>query len=181
MANAGIVEKEHGALNMQLKKTDIRFDVEKLIDIYDMVDEDQPQICFTSRGKSDNQDGVGSIWDYQPATEWDWDHLDPKFENTYLKEVYDTLSQDYKLGRARFMRMDERNRCLTYHYDEALRLHIPLITNPHAWFILEDELLYSMEDTGALYVLDASKYHSALNLSRSNLPRVHIVISAEPL
>lgn len=181
MANAGIVEKEHGALNMQLKKTDTRFDVEKLIDIYDMVDEDQPQICFTSRGKSDMQDGVGSIFNYHPATEWDWDHINPLFKGSYLEQVYDTLAKDYKLGRARFMRMDGSNRALSYHYDEGIRLHIPIITNPHAWFVLADETLYSMSDLGRLYILDANDYHSALNLSRENLPRVHIVISASTL
>ena len=58
------------------------------------------------------QDGTGSIFDYNPATEWDWDHINPMFENTYLEEVYNLLSDSYKLGRARFMRMDKNNRAL---------------------------------------------------------------------
>lgn len=144
-----------------------------------MLDEDKKQICFSSRGINDMQDGTGSIFDYNPATEWDWDHINPMFQNTYLEEVYNSLSNNYRLGRARFMRMDKSNRALSYHYDEGIRLHIPIITNPHSWFILQNQTLYHMAEVGRLYILDANQYHSALNLSRENLPRVHIVISAE--
>ena len=101
------------------------------------------------------------------------------FQNTYLEEVYNSLSDNYRLGRARFMRMDKSNRALSYHYDEGIRLHIQIITNPHSWFILQNQTLYHMAEVGRLYILDANQYHSALNLSRENLPRVHIVISAE--
>jgi hypothetical protein len=164
---------------MQVEKTDIKFDSHKLLSIYEMLDDSKKQIAFSSReNNKDTQDGVGSIWDYRPATEWDWDHINPLFKGTYLETVYNTLAKDYKLGRARFMRMDKDNRALTYHYDEGIRLHIPVITNPHAWFVLDNQKLYSMDDPGRLYILDANKYHSALNLSRENLPRVHIVISA---
>lgn len=165
---------------MQIEKTDLKFDADKLIEIYESLEDPfrpNKQICFSSRGKDDFDDGIGSIYDYHPATELDWDHINPLFKGTYLEEVYNKLSTKYKLGRARFMRMDESMRALSYHYDEGLRLHIPLITNPHSWFILEDETLYKMSEPGTLYVLDANKYHSALNLSRQNLPRVHIVIS----
>jgi hypothetical protein len=165
---------------MQIEKKDILFNNNKLLDIYDMCDQSKKQVSFASRDNiTDMQDGVGSIFNYQPATEWDWDHINPLFKTTYLEEVYDTLAKDYKLGRARFMRMDGNNRALSYHYDEGIRLHIPIITNPHAWFVLADQTLYSMSDVGRLYILDANQYHSALNLSRQNLPRVHIVISAE--
>ena len=165
---------------MQIEKKDILFNNNKLLDIYDMCDQSKKQVSFASRDNiTDMQDGVGSIFNYQPATEWDWDHINPLFKTTYLEEVYDTLAKDYKLGRARFMRMDGSNRALSYHYDEGIRLHIPIITNPHAWFVLADQTLYSMSDVGRLYILDANQCHSALNLSRQNLPRVHIVISAE--
>lgn len=165
---------------MQIEKKEVLFDVDKLLDIYDMCDQSKKQVSFASRDNiTDMQDGVGSIFNYHPATEWDWDHINPLFEGSYLEQLYDTLAKDYKLGRARFMRMDGSNRALSYHYDEGIRLHIPIITNPHAWFVLADETLYSMSDLGRLYILDANDYHSALNLSRENLPRVHIVISAD--
>lgn len=169
-----------GNFFMQIEKKEVLFDVDKLLDIYDMCDQSKKQVSFASRDNiTDMQDGVGSIFNYHPATEWDWDHINPLFEGSYLEQLYDTLAKDYKLGRARFMRMDGSNRALSYHYDEGIRLHIPIITNPHAWFVLADETLYSMSDLGRLYILDANDYHSALNLSRENLPRVHIVISAD--
>jgi hypothetical protein len=164
---------------MQIEKKETVFEADKLLDIYECCDQSKKQVSFSSRGDiTDMQDGVGSIFSYQPACEWDWDHINPNFKNTYLEEVYDTLAKDYKLGRARFMRMDNSNRALSYHYDEGIRLHIPIITNPHAWFVTAKQTLYSMSEVGRLYILDANLYHSALNLSRENLPRVHIVISA---
>jgi hypothetical protein len=165
--------------SMQIEKTFREFDAKKLASIYESLDQTKKQISFSSRGNiTDMQDGVGSIFDYQPAVEWDWDHINPIFKGTYLETVYNTLAKDYKLGRARFMRMDKNNRALSYHYDEGIRLHIPIMTNPHAWFVLANQTLYNMSDLGTLYILDANEHHSALNLCRQNLPRVHIVISA---
>lgn len=164
---------------MQIKKLDKKYDATKLLDIYESLNSDANQICFTSRGNDDFSDGTGSIFQYTPSTEWDWSHINPLFHGTYLEEVYEDLKQDWKIGRARFMKMDSSNRALSYHYDEGFRLHIPLITCPEARFILEDWTTYYMDEVGGLYVLDANKYHSALNLSRKNDIRIHIVFSAE--
>ena len=98
---------------MQIEKTFREFDAKKLASIYESLDQTKKQISFSSRGNiTDMQDGVGSIFDYQPAVEWDWDHINPIFKGTYLETVYNTLAKDYKLGRARFMRMDKNNRAL---------------------------------------------------------------------
>lgn len=164
---------------MQIEKLDITYDAEQLLSIYNTLDTDAKQLCFTSRGKDDLNDGTGSIYQYDPATEWDWSYIHPYFKNTYLEKVYEDLKKDWKIGRARFMKMDGDTRALSYHYDAGFRLHIPLITCPEARFILEDWTTYYMSEIGRLYVLDANKYHSALNLSRKGEPRVHIVFSAE--
>lgn len=164
---------------MQIKKLDKKYNLENLLSIYKKLDTDASQLCFTSRGKDDLLDGIGSIHRYEPATEWDWNYIHPYFKNTYLEEVYEDLKKDWKIGRARFMKMDGKNRALSYHYDSGFRLHIPLITCFEARFILEDWTTYHMAELGRLYVLDANKYHSALNLSRIDEPRVHIVFSAE--
>jgi|TARA_B110000908_G_C10157650_1_gene404422 hypothetical protein len=168
---------------MQIEKLGPKYDHQRLLEIYNSLNNFNKQICITARdnpgsGHNDLIDGVGSIFKYQPAQEWDWNHIHPTFAGTYLEEVYEELSNHYTIGRMRFMVMDSDNRALTYHYDEGIRLHIPLTTNPHCWFIQQDETLYKMDNVGSLYVLDANQHHSALNLSRENIPRIHIVISA---
>ena len=51
------------------------------------------------------------------------------FKNTYFKEVFDTLSSKYKLGRVRVLLKQPRS-TLSWHRDPEPRLHIPIITNP---------------------------------------------------
>lgn len=164
----------------QIKKEPYLFEDAKLLDIYESLDTDQKQVCFTDRtGYSSIEDGVGSLFDYHPSNEMDWSKLNPMFRNTYLEEVYSTISEEYWIGRSRFMVMDGSNRALSYHYDDGLRLHIPLQTNPHAWFINAKEELVRMDELGRLYSLDAKQYHSALNLDRNGDKRIHIVFSVE--
>ena len=163
---------------MQLEVTDKWFDPNSLLNIYNKINRTEKQLCWTTRGKHDLLDGIGSIFQYQPSEEWDWSEVAPQFKDTLLDVIHKELSVDWKLGRARFMKMDEGNKALSYHYDEGFRLHIPICTTPESWFILEDKQLHSMPELGRLYVLDANKYHSALNLSRQGDPRIHIVISA---
>jgi len=165
----------------QLKKIDKQYDHLKLLDLYNSLNMESNQINFTTRGSDDMNDGVGSIFEYHPATEYCWNRIHPHFKGTYLEEVYNDLSGDWMLGRGRFMLMDDNNRALTWHYDTDYRLHIPLMTTEESWFILDDKNLHRMAELGSLYSLEASRYHAALNLSRTNKPRLHIVISAKPL
>ena len=54
--------------------------------------------------------------------------LVPEFENTYFKEVYETLSKRFKLGRVRLLLKEPRS-TLSWHKDPECRLHVPIITN----------------------------------------------------
>ena len=54
--------------------------------------------------------------------------LVPEFENTYFKEVYETLVNKFKLGRVRLLIKEPRS-TLSWHKDPEPRLHIPIITN----------------------------------------------------
>jgi hypothetical protein len=165
---------------MQIKKEPYLFEDIKLLNIYESLDSDQKQICFTDRPDHHSiEDGTGSLFDYHPCNEMDWTELNPLFHNTYLEEIYNLISEEYVIGRSRFMVMDKTNRALSYHYDDGLRLHIPLQTNPHAWFINAEQELIRMDELGRLYSLDAKQYHSALNLDRNGTPRIHIVFSVE--
>ena len=54
--------------------------------------------------------------------------LVPEFENTYFKEVYETLRKKFKLGRVRLLLKEPRS-TLSWHKDPECRLHVPIITN----------------------------------------------------
>jgi hypothetical protein len=97
--------------------------------------------------------------------------FEPLLKNTYFKNVYDVLSQHYKLGRVRILKLDNRS-SLSYHRDPEARLHVPIITNPGALMIVEKEA-YHMEADGGVHYVNTTKYHTALN--GGNEPRVHLV------
>ena len=52
-----------------------------------------------------------------------------EYKDTYFKEVFETLSSKYKLGRVRILLKEPRS-TLSWHRDPEPRLHIPIITNP---------------------------------------------------
>jgi len=97
--------------------------------------------------------------------------FEPLLMNTYLKNIYDTLSNHFKLGRVRILKLDSRT-SLSYHRDPEARLHIPILTNPGALMIVDKEA-YHMKANGGVYYVDTTKYHTALN--GGNEPRVHLV------
>jgi len=97
--------------------------------------------------------------------------FEPLLMSTYFKNVYDTLSKHYKLGRVRILKLNSRT-CLSYHKDPEARLHVPLITNPGALMIVDNESCH-MEADGSVYYVDTTKYHTALNGGNSD--RIHLV------
>lgn len=97
--------------------------------------------------------------------------FEPLLMQTYFKNVYDTLSQHFRLGRVRILKLDSRS-SLSYHRDPENRLHIPIITNPGALMVVESRA-YHMKADGSVYYMNTMKYHTALN--GGNDPRVHLV------
>ena len=97
--------------------------------------------------------------------------FEPLLMQTYFKNVYDTLSQHFRLGRVRILKLDSRS-SLSYHRDPENRLHIPIITNPGALMVVESRA-YHMKADGSVYYMNTMKYHTALN--GGNEPRVHLV------
>jgi len=63
--------------------------------------------------------------------------LVPEFHDTYFKEVYETLSKKFKLGRVRLLLKEPRS-TLSWHKDPEPRLHIPIITNPGCSMVIEN-------------------------------------------
>jgi hypothetical protein len=98
-------------------------------------------------------------------------HLYDNFKSTYFKEVYDTLSSKFHLGRVRILKLEARG-CLSYHRDPETRVHIPLITNPGALMVV-DQFAVNLPADGRVYFTNTLKYHSVLNGGETE--RIHLV------
>ena len=81
-----------------------------------------------------------------------------------------SLIGDLGIKRTRIMRMKPKT-CLSYHYDRTWRVHVPLITNPGC-FLLIDKTAHHLEANGA-YRVNTTKYHTAINASFE--ARTHLV------
>ena len=92
-------------------------------------------------------------------------------KDTYFKEVYDQLSNRFKLGRVRILLKEPRS-TLSWHRDPEPRLHIPIITNPGCIMVIENIAKHLPAD-GSAYITNNIKYHNAFNGGEEN--RVHLV------
>mgnify|MGYP005735311899 FL=1 len=93
------------------------------------------------------------------------------FKNTYFKEVYDQLTNKYKLGRMRLLLKEPRS-TLSWHRDPEPRLHIPIYTNPGAIMVV-DNVAKHMPADGSVWITNNTKYHNAFNGGEEN--RIHLV------
>ena len=176
---------------------DICFDVSKLQDALRKVDSrvarqsplgkrDINAICLTQIPSDPNSITGGNIrglfWTRpdstgkevqreNPIDESQYTEFVKLFEDTYFKEVYDTLIPKYNLGRVRLLWKMPRT-TLSWHRDPERRLHIPIITNPGALMIIDDEVKHMPAD-GKVWVTDNTKYHNAFN--GGEVDRVHLV------
>lgn len=110
---------------------------------------------------------------YSPGA---WKNIDA-IEHTFTVPVFynipyiNNIINDLKLVRTRILVLPGRTNYL-WHKDNTKRLHIPLITNPHCFFIFEDGIVHFPAD-GRCYIADTRKYHNAMNSSVDT--RIHIV------
>ena len=77
------------------------------------------------------------------------------FKNTYFKEVFDSLSKKYKLGRVRILLKQPRS-TLSWHRDPEPRLHIPIITNPGCIMVI-DNVAKHMPADGSVTITNNTK------------------------
>ena len=97
--------------------------------------------------------------------------LVPEFENTYFKEVYETLKKRFKLGRVRLLLKEPRS-TLSWHKDPECRLHIPIITNPGCSMVIENVAKHLPAD-GKVTITNNTKYHNFFNGGEQ--ARIHLV------
>ncbi len=96
------------------------------------------------------------------------DFTEPMFpEMEYTNQVI----RDLGMFRTRLMTL-KPYQCYSYHVDPSPRIHIPLITNPNCFMIIDD-ILYRYPADGNYYVADTTKIHTFVNASTEY--RVHIV------
>ncbi len=111
-----------------------------------------------------------------PTIDQNYLHVDSN-EAEYSINLFDTLPyinsimDEHKLLRTRVMKMKPRT-CYYWHFDNTKRLHIPIVTNPHC-FLLIDGTQIHLPATGEAYIMDTTKPHTALNASKED--RIHIV------
>ena len=97
--------------------------------------------------------------------------LVPEFENTYFKEVYETLRKRFKLGRVRLLLKEPRS-TLSWHKDPEPRLHIPIITNLGCSMVIENVAKH-LPANGYVTITNNKKYHNFFNGGEQ--ARIHLV------
>ncbi len=97
--------------------------------------------------------------------------LVPEFEKTYFKDVFETLSKRFKLGRVRLLLKEPRS-TLSWHKDPECRLHIPIITNKGCSMVIENVAKHLPAD-GNVWITNNTKYHNFFNGGEQ--ARIHLV------
>ena len=97
--------------------------------------------------------------------------LVPEFQNTYFKEVYETLTKKFKLGRVRLLLKEPRS-TLSWHKDPEPRLHLPIITNLGCSMVIENIAKHLPAD-GSVTITNNTKYHNFFNGGEQD--RIHLV------
>jgi hypothetical protein len=93
-----------------------------------------------------------------------------QFKNTIFEDIYNTVSEKYRIGRVRLMKSESKT-CLSWHIDPGDRLHYPIKTQEGCLMIIEDEMCYLKQDNW--YITSTTYKHTALNASKES--RIHLV------
>jgi len=107
-------------------------------------------------------------------SEFDFNKLCSVYRGTLFEEVYDILSQKYRIGRIRLMRLEPKV-CLSWHYDFSPRIHLPIKTQEQCFMVIEDEVLHMEKDNW--YLADTTRYHTVFNGGFES--RIHLVAVIE--
>jgi hypothetical protein len=110
--------------------------------------------------------------------ETEFTHLNPEVESTYLKHVYSQFARRYRVSRFRLACLRPKT-SYSWHSDEEVRIHVPVMTSPGAFLITEDGYATHLPADGSSYVFDARGYHTAVNSDRV-LNRYHLLINLLP-
>ena len=107
----------------------------------------------------------------KPIDESKYTELLPEFKGTYFEHVFNTLKENFKLGRVRILLKEPRS-TLSWHRDPEPRLHVPIITNKGCRMVIE-EVCKHMPADGTVTITNNTKYHNFFNGGEQN--RIHLV------
>ena len=107
----------------------------------------------------------------KPIDESKYTELLPEFKATYFEHVFNTLKENFKLGRVRILLKEPRS-TLSWHRDPEPRLHVPIITNKGCRMVIE-EVSKHMPADGTVTITNNTKYHNFFNGGEQN--RIHLV------
>ena len=96
------------------------------------------------------------------------------FKNTYIETVINLLNETYGVYRGRFMYLKYKT-CLSFHTDTSYRIHIPLITNPNCFMVIDDKLFRMNESS--TYITNTTVRHTAVNAGITD--RLHLVFCTD--
>jgi len=176
-------------IDMKINKSRLLQCVDAL-NIEELLYKNQNQISVHHRGLSDSQqltEGTQSLvfdWSsYDPSIhetvprrpvildESDFNVVCDLFKNTYIEELIDNLTAKYtSVFRGRFMLLNYKT-CLSMHHDDTPRIHIPIITNPDCFMVL-DKTIITME-VGKAYAVNTRYPHTAINAGKKD--RIHLI------
>jgi len=128
----------------------------------------QMSLKHTGKSKDAWFDGTGTLF----SNKKDFTILNEELKGTYLEQVHDIIAEDYDFSRMRIMRLFGRS-CMSLHFDNEKRIHIPVTTNENCLMIVDNEVVFMPAD-GSAYLVDTTKIHTALN-SNSNFERIHLL------
>lgn len=131
------------------------------------------QIAISSSTGNNFFDGLGSLYDYELKTMTrntaEYTILNKAIQESPVSEIFEVAKMFVRragrnVGRIRLMRLNPKT-CLSLHVDtDEWRLHIPLKTNPGAFFVVNNRVL-RMPKEGSLYLLNTRDAHTAVNAS----------------
>lgn len=94
------------------------------------------------------------------------------FKGTLFEEVYNNLKKYYNIGRVRLMKSRSQT-CLSWHYDDHMRIHYPLKTQEGCIMIIQDEVFHMPKHTW--WKTNTLVKHTAVNASFEE--RIHLVVT----
>lgn len=114
-----------------------------------------------------------------------------EFQDTYFYDVWYAMmnSVEDRICRMRLMRLQHKG-CLSFHEDFCVRYHIPIVTNPRAFFFMNESgqfpiptddirlgalQAYHLPADGGVFRVDTTRDHTVYNGGREE--RIHLVMS----
>jgi len=151
-------------------------DSTSLVTVYENLEADIQWTDYGNKGRQTSlqyrlgEDPWTSSVGKNQGIEVEYIHLNPFFKNTQFEEII----AKYKLLRSRLMWVNPFS-CYSIHIDRTPRVHVPLITNPSCYFILNpksDPVIRHLP-TDSVYWVDTRRPHTFINCS--DKPRLHLV------